>query len=77
VQHCAGATMFVYLAHNGVIHVVKQATGLFETAGPTLSALIVLPASFALGLLVKAAYDRLQALLIRPVSKAGSAGRAS
>ncbi len=77
LQHCAGATLFVYLAHNGVVHAVKHATGLFDTAGPVVSALIVLPASFALGLLVKAGYDRLQALLIRPASQAGSTGQAS
>lgn len=61
----AGATMFVYLLHTGVIHVVKHATGIYDSLGPVLSVLIVLPACFGLGIAVKFGFDRAEAVFRR------------
>lgn len=66
LRQAASATLFVYLVHNMVVHAVRHATPLYETLGPVASALIVVPATFALGLAIKLAYDRLERLIIRP-----------
>ena len=70
VHQAASATLFVYLVHNMVVHAVRHATPVYATLGPVASALVVVPATFALGLAVKLAYDRLERFIIRPAEAA-------
>ena len=49
-QRAAAATMFVYLLHNVVIHVVKQATPVHEMLGAPLGGALTLALSFALAM---------------------------
>ncbi|MDI3337271.1 AMP-binding protein [Defluviimonas aestuarii] len=64
-RHLGTATMFVYLTHTTVIHFWKFYTGLYQLAGPVLSALIVVPGAFAIGLATRYAFARFEALFQR------------
>ena len=44
------STLFVYLAHNGVLHFFKYGLALPALLGPTLSAILAVPTCFAIGL---------------------------
>lgn len=46
----AASTLFVYLAHNGVLHFFKYGLALPALLGPTLSAILAVPTCFAIGL---------------------------
>ena len=55
----AASTLFVYLLHNIIVHVVRTATPIKDTIGLPASAVLVITASFVAGHLAKRCFDTL------------------
>jgi AMP-binding enzyme len=61
----AASTLFVYLLHNIVVHVVRTATPTLEIIGVPAAAMLVVPMSFIIGHLAKVAFGVLDTKVSR------------
>lgn len=57
LKHLAAATLFVYLTHQAVVHVLRYETGFSDTYGQLATVIVALIGAFALGLVLKWAFD--------------------
>lgn len=56
VRVLAASTLFVYLAHNSVLHFFKYVTPFRALLGPISSAIVVVPICFAVGILLQTVF---------------------